>query len=63
MCSDGILEILPADGLLKQEDYLLNMVKNSNQSIETITQALKLDELSEVPDDIAIMTIQRYPDK
>lgn len=63
MFSDGILEILPADGLLKQEDYLLNLIKNNNHSIEQISKNLKLDELKEVPDDIAIMTIQHYPDK
>lgn len=63
MFSDGILEILPADGLLKQEDYLLNLIKNNNHSIENITKTLQLDELKEVPDDIAIMTIQHYPDK
>jgi len=63
MFSDGILEILPADGLLKQEDYLLNLIKNNNHSIEEISKSLKLDDLKEVPDDIAIMTIQHYPDK
>jgi sigma-B regulation protein RsbU (phosphoserine phosphatase) len=61
--SDGILEILPADGLLKQEDYLLNLIRNGAHNIEQISTTLALDALKDVPDDIAIMTVQRYPDK
>lgn len=59
MFSDGILEILPATGLLQQEECLLNLVRDKNNSLEKISTALNLDELKEVPDDIAIMTITK----
>jgi sigma-B regulation protein RsbU (phosphoserine phosphatase) len=59
MFSDGILEVLPASGLLQQEECLLNLIRDKNESLEKITATLKLDELNEVPDDIAIMTITK----
>lgn len=61
--SDGILEILPAEGLLKQEDYLLKLVKEGNNTLEKISGSLKLDTLQDVPDDIAIMTVRRRLNK
>jgi len=57
--SDGILEILPANGLLQQEDCLLNMVRDGNATLEKISAVLGLAALKEVPDDIAIMTISK----
>lgn len=60
MFSDGILEILPADGLLKKEDYLLDVIKSGCHSLQQISEKLGLDELQDVPDDIAIMTVQRF---
>jgi serine phosphatase RsbU (regulator of sigma subunit) len=60
MFSDGVLEILPADGLLKQEDYLLNMIKEGCHSLEQLSAALNLDNLSDVPDDIAVLSIERH---
>jgi len=57
--SDGILEILPANGLLQQEECLLDLVRGGNTSLEKMRVALRLDELKEVPDDIAIMTISK----
>jgi len=59
MFSDGILEVLPANGLLQQEECLLNLVREENDSLEKISAVLHLDELKEVPDDIAIMTITK----
>lgn len=61
MFSDGILEVLPANGLLQQEECLLNLVNNDNDALETIVAALHLDELNDVPDDIAIMTVTKKP--
>ncbi len=57
--SDGILEILPVNGLLQQEDCLLNLVREGNTTLEKMSKALHLDTLKEVPDDIAIMTISK----
>ena len=59
MFSDGVLEVLPAQGLLKQEDFLLQIVKDGNYSLDKLDKVLHLSELKEVPDDIAIMTITR----
>jgi len=57
--SDGILEVLPANGLLQQEDCLLSLVREGNATLDKLTNALQLNKLTEVPDDIAIMTITR----
>lgn len=57
--SDGILEILPADGLLKQEDCLLKMIRDGKRTLADMASFLGIDELKEVPDDIAIMTVNK----
>lgn len=61
--SDGVLEVLPVDGLLKQEDCLLKMIRQGHQTIPTISSFLNLESLQEVPDDIAIMTIKKSKKK
>ncbi len=57
--SDGVLEVLPVDGLLKQEDCLLNMVREGKRSLPQLHDALRLNEVEDVPDDIAIMTVSK----
>jgi serine phosphatase RsbU (regulator of sigma subunit) len=59
--SDGILEVLPASGLLQQEDCLLKCVMEGGSSLAKITETLQLDQFKDVPDDIAIMTITNHP--
>lgn len=57
--SDGVLEILPAEGLLKKEELLLELFSNSTRTLEGLKQALSLDEVENPPDDIALMTVTR----
>lgn len=57
--SDGILEIIPQPSLQEKEARLLEMVRTSAGDLEHLAAQLKLDELPDVPDDIAMMAIGR----
>lgn len=57
LCSDGVLEILPADNLLGKEALLLERIAASDRTQQGIEQQLHLDEVSGAPDDIAVMTL------
>ena len=62
--SDGVLEVLSEEGLLKQEDRLLKVVKDGNRTLAKMLSALGLDnesrENKNIPDDIAILMIEKY---
>jgi sigma-B regulation protein RsbU (phosphoserine phosphatase) len=55
--SDGILEVIDAKGLDEKENRLLELVSEGRQTIASLSAALGLDEISELPDDIAIVTV------
>lgn len=55
--SDGILEVIEAKSLIEKEQKLLELVEQSENSIETFSDSLNLREMDELPDDIAIMTV------
>lgn len=55
--SDGILEVLPPEDLIEKENYLLNTVKDSADSVESILEAFGIKDMNSVPDDIAILKI------
>ncbi len=57
LCSDGVLEILPADNLLGKEALLLERISASDRTQQGIEQQLHLDKVSGAPDDIAVMTL------
>ncbi|PID43555.1 MAG: hypothetical protein CSB48_05700 [Proteobacteria bacterium] len=57
MFSDGILEILDDKSLAQKEERLLELVRGGSQTIELLNQGLSLSGLSDLPDDIAILTI------
>lgn len=57
--SDGILEVMPPKDLLEKEDYLLRLLSNCSGGMDNVAKALKLDSISEAPDDIAILSIVR----
>jgi len=59
MFSDGILEVLPAEGLLQQEDYLLGAVKECEGSLNTLSEHLNLDKIADAPDDIAVLMVRK----
>ncbi|WP_250658198.1 PP2C family protein-serine/threonine phosphatase [Alkalimarinus coralli] len=57
MFSDGILEVIKADSLAEKEQKLLTLVENSGHSIESLAESVQLNEMNELPDDIAILTV------
>ncbi len=58
-CSDGILEIVPGKNLLEKEQSLLQLIAETDGSLESISQRFNLSEVAEMPDDIAVLTIFR----
>ncbi len=57
LLSDGILEVLEADNLDKKEQQLLELVSGGRHTIASLSGALHLDDKSELPDDIAIVSV------
>lgn len=57
--SDGVLEILPQDTLENRENHLLTLVESGSRSISALSADLNLTGRSEVPDDIAVLTLMR----
>jgi serine phosphatase RsbU (regulator of sigma subunit) len=57
--SDGVLEILPPNSLQEKEDYLLSLYQNKVLSLDESVEVLRLSEVDEAPDDIAVMTLIR----
>jgi sigma-B regulation protein RsbU (phosphoserine phosphatase) len=57
--SDGVLEILPQDSLKNREKHLISLVESGSRSVSAISKQLSLEGRSEVPDDIALLTIRR----
>ncbi len=57
--SDGILEILEDKSLAEKEQMLLEIVKAGTNSIEEICERLRLDNIQDAPDDIAIFSLTR----
>lgn len=55
--SDGILEVIKADSLDEKENRLLELVSSGRHTIASLSEALALDDISELPDDIAIVTV------
>ena len=56
--SDGILEVLPEEDLIEKENTLLSVVNDNAKSVESITEAFGIENMNDVPDDIAILLIQ-----
>ena len=55
--SDGVLEILPDKGLIAQEQLLLKLLLGTEGRLASIEDRLGLADLHEIPDDIAILTL------
>ncbi|SDW65208.1 PP2C family protein-serine/threonine phosphatase [Marinobacter mobilis] len=55
--SDGILEVIKAKSLAKKEERLLELVSGGRHTIASLSDALNLDEITELPDDIAIVSV------
>ena len=55
--SDGILEVIRAKSLDEKEQTLLELVSGGRHTIASLNQALSLDAITELPDDIAIVSV------
>jgi sigma-B regulation protein RsbU (phosphoserine phosphatase) len=55
--SDGILEVIKAKSLDEKEQTLLELVSGGSHTIASLSDALNLDEITELPDDIAIVSV------
>lgn len=55
--SDGILEVLDASNLDKKEQQLLELVSGGRHTIASLSEALQLESKSELPDDIAVVSV------
>ena len=55
--SDGILESLPQSSLEEKERKILKVVEQSKGEFQAIREAFDLKNLSDIPDDIAVMNI------
>ncbi len=57
--TDGILEVLPQQGLAAQEAHLLSKLTRCKPDIDNVLQCLGVQVPDEVPDDIGIFMIAR----
>ena len=55
--SDGILEALPQETLKEKEQYLLSVIDEKADSVETVMSRLAVQDLHEAPDDIALLVL------
>ncbi|HET8850396.1 MAG TPA: SpoIIE family protein phosphatase [Marinobacter sp.] len=55
--SDGILEVIPEKSLDEKERRLLELVSGGSHTIASLSDALGLGNISELPDDIAIVSV------
>lgn len=55
--SDGILEVVNAQSLDQKESRLLELVRSGRHTVESLAEALQIEGMSELPDDIAIVTV------
>lgn len=55
--SDGILEVIRQKSLDEKEQRLLELVSGGRHTVASLSEALKLDEITELPDDIGIVTV------
>ncbi|WP_101756595.1 PP2C family protein-serine/threonine phosphatase [Oceanicoccus sp. KOV_DT_Chl] len=57
--TDGILEVVPAKGVLAQEQFLLSRLQSRLESVDSVIAALELETVKSAPDDIAVLMISR----
>lgn len=61
--SDGVLEVLPGNGLEEKEALLLDKVASasadSDMCLEAVCQSLSINQQTQTPDDIAVLMVTR----
>ena len=59
LISDGILETLPQATLRDKQAFLLEQIRDTDLDIENLIQALGLDQVGPLPDDVTLLLIKR----
>lgn len=57
--SDGLLDVLPHDGIAAKQRFLRALFGRSGVTVEQIRRELRLDERAPLPDDVAMLLIKR----
>ena len=58
--SDGILEVLQQESLLKKEAYLLEQSASLRPETEAVLRAFDVDSSQKYPDDIAVLIVEKH---
>lgn len=61
LMSDGILELMPQESLKEKEEALFDVFDKGARSLEQFNKAFGLQEMQDVPDDIALLVIEGVP--
>jgi len=59
MVSDGVLEVLPGKTLKEKEQYISETIAKSDTSIEDICEGLGINQVTDAPDDVTVLTLRR----
>lgn len=59
LASDGVLDLLPGETIKEKEAVLPDRVKAAGGSLDGLRQVLGLAQLGEMPDDIALLVLNR----
>lgn len=59
LISDGILETLPQTNLRAKQAFLLELIGNTNLTIENLVEKLGLDQIGLLPDDVTLLLIKK----
>lgn len=57
--SDGVFEVMADKSVLENESHLLDLISNSDGTIESFIAQLGVQESRDLPDDISVLTITR----
>jgi serine phosphatase RsbU (regulator of sigma subunit) len=57
--TDGILDVVAAEGVIQQEQFLLTKLQGGFDNVGPVLQALELDDISGAPDDITVLVISK----
>lgn len=57
--SDGILEVLPDKSLQDKENHLLSVIREGANTVSSLSSKLGLDNITDAPDDIALLILAR----
>ncbi|PCJ41949.1 MAG: fused response regulator/phosphatase [Moraxellaceae bacterium] len=59
LLSDGVLEVIPDKSVAEKETFLMEMASKGHHNIDQVMEFLSLAEVTEAPDDIAILIVSR----